>query len=250
MIHYHGSPISGSEFSQLAFAGKHAMVSHAGPDNIDLISEVCQSFVLDNGAFSNWKSGKAFDFGKYAAFVDHWARHPACDWYVIPDVIDGTEQENKDMRTRWANAVDSSIYRKGVPVWHLNESLSILGTLVEQFPMVAFGSAGDFATVGDMKWWSRMAAAMEFCADTEGRPLTKLHGLRMLDPDVFTHLPLSSADSTNVARSAGMDARWIGPYAPASRKTRALLMMERIESHASAKRWAKERGFRNWELFG
>ncbi|EFC1525505.1 hypothetical protein FA868_03075 [Escherichia coli] len=29
-------------------------------------------------------------------------------------------------------------------------------------------------------------------------PMTRRHGLRMINKDIFTHLPLSSTDSTNI----------------------------------------------------
>jgi hypothetical protein len=78
-----------------------------------------------------------------------------------------------------------------------------------------------------------------------------LHGLRMLDPDVFSHLPLASADSTNVSRNVGFDSRWNGPYAPTSKRIRALVMMDRVEMHACARRWCSSTGEqRNFELIG
>ncbi|EAX4635513.1 hypothetical protein A7K80_19270, partial [Salmonella enterica] len=52
--------------------------------------------------------------------------------------------------------------------------------------------------------------------------------------DVFTHIPLSSADSTNVARNISIDKAWKGAYSPASKETRAFTLVERIESHNSA----------------
>lgn len=65
--------------------------------------------------------------------------------------------------------------------------------------------------------------------------ITKLHGLRMLNADIFRHIPLSSADSTNVARNIGIDKAWAkSAYAPASKETRAAILVERIESYNSA----------------
>ncbi|MDR9993265.1 hypothetical protein PTZ59_24650, partial [Enterobacter hormaechei subsp. steigerwaltii] len=66
-------------------------------------------------------------------------------------------------------------------------------------------------------------------------PITKLHGLRMLNADIFRHIPLSSADSTNVARNIGIDKAWDkSAYAPASKETRAAVLVERIEAFNSA----------------
>ena len=71
--------------------------------------------------------------------------------------------------------------------------------------------------------------------DSNGYPITKLHGLRMLNKDIFTHIPLSSADSTNVARNIGIDKAWDkSAYAPASKETRAAVLVERIEAFNSA----------------
>jgi hypothetical protein len=56
----------------------------------------------------------------------------------------------------------------------------------------------------------------------------------MLNPEIFTKLPLSSADSTNVARSIGMDNDWRGQYSPRSKETRTTILVERIEGHNSA----------------
>jgi len=60
-----------------------------------------------------------------------------------------------------------------------------------------------------------------------------LHGLRMLNSRIFTELPLSSADSTNVARNLQIDKAWKGTYLPASLETRTMILVERIESHNS-----------------
>ena len=96
-----------------------------------------------------------------------------------------------------------------------------------------------------------MAEAMGVLCDEQGRPKVQIHGLRMLDNTVFSHFPFSSADSTNVARNCGIDKAWNGPYAPKSADTRALVMMERIEAHASAKVWSGSNGMtQNNDLFG
>lgn len=57
----------------------------------------------------------------------------------------------------------------------------------------------------------------------------------MLNADIFRHIPLPSADSTNVARNIGIDKSWAkSAYAPASKETRAQVLVERIESINSA----------------
>jgi len=82
-----------------------------------------------------------------------------------------------------------------------------------------------------------MARAMRVICDDEGRPLCKLHGLRMLNPEVFTRLPLSSADSTNIGRNVGIDQAWKGSYSPPTKEARAQIMRSRIESVNAPARW-------------
>jgi hypothetical protein len=97
-----------------------------------------------------------------------------------------------------------------------------------------------------------MAEAMNVLCAADGYPTVKIHGLRMLDPVLFSHIPLSSADSTNIARNVGYDERWTGPYVPKSAWVRALVMMDRVEHHASARRWCSTSSGvqQNMELIG
>ena len=229
-----------------AFVARHAMVSFEHPGQMAIAAEICQSVVMDNGAFSAWRQGKLYDFDGYGAWVELWHRHPAVEWHVIPDVIDGSEEQNDAMLKGWPFPKASS-----VPVWHMHESLDRLKRLMA-WPRVALGSSGDFATVGTDRWWGRMCEAMAVLCDEGGRPRVKLHGLRMLDPGVFSKLPLASADSCNVARNVGIDQAWRGTYTPHSRYMRALILMERIERHASAT-WFDPKmvsAYQNMELFG
>lgn len=256
LIHYHGTSFGGETRTRVAvLAGRHACVSFARPEDIEIMAEVCQSFMLDNGAFSAWSRGAPFDMPAYAEWVKAWRLHPGFDWYVMPDVIDDSDgSRNQAMRAEWRNHCEGEMWNEGVPVWHLHESLDLLENWARApWPRrIAFGSSGAYADIGTQKWWGRMAEAMEVCTDSEGRPLKKLHGLRMLDNTITSLVPFASADSTNVARNMGMDKRWYGPYAPSSSYIRALVLMDRIESHASAARWHDGGGLntRNGELFG
>lgn len=85
-----------------------------------------------------------------------------------------------------------------------------------------------------------MAEAMDAICDKEGRPITKIHGLRMLDPAVYSRLPFSSADSTNIAQSVGIDDKWRGTYTPLSKEARAGIMRMRIEAHQSPVFWTRQ----------
>lgn len=245
MIHYHGMPFSGGSKNHLSLATKHAMVSYAEPGSIAEVAELCQSFCLDNGAFSAWKRGLPMDIDGFYEWADAWLRHPGADFAIIPDVIDGSEADN-DALLKDTNGP------QWVPVWHLHETIDRLCRLCDDYPRVALGSSGEYAEPNTRSWWNRMADAMDAITDDEGFPFAKLHGLRMLDPGIFSYIPLASADSTNVARNIGIDIRWTGPYVPKTAKMRAMVIMDRIENHACASRWHK--GFvvkqANFDLIG
>ena len=246
MIHYHGGPVTPLPASLALWQGRHAMVSFARPDQIALAAEVCQSFALDNGAFTYWQKGGRVDVPAYVAWVQEWARHPGFDWAVIPDAIDGGEDENDRLISDW---YDTGL--DGVPVWHLHEPIERLARLASTWPRVALGSSGEYTNVGTHAWWQRIGEAMDDLCDTEGRPPCKLHGLRMLNPTIFSQLPLASADSTSVARNIGLDQKWRGPYAALTPVARAMVLADRIEHHASAARWTRTYGVQhNLDLVG
>jgi hypothetical protein len=196
--------------------------------------EVSQSFMLDNSAFTYWKAGKGeVDFDGYMAWVLSVSRHPGFDFCLIPDVIDGDEQQNYDLVHRWLRCNPRAL---AAPVWHLHESLEWLEWLVDRFWIVALGSSGQWATPGTSGWWTRMAEAMAVACYADGRPKCKLHGLRMLDPEIFTRMPLSSADSTNAGMNAG-SVRCFGHYPAPTAGQRFQAIAARIESHTSAPVW-------------
>lgn len=234
MIHYHGTPISGKAEDAARFLPKrHALVSFAYPSQIGIVADVCQSFVLDNGAFTVWKKGGQLDLEGYYTFVDHWHKHPCFDWALIPDVIDGDEDDNDKLLQQWPNHLE------GVPVWHLHESLDRLNRLSRDYKRVALGSSGEWPTPNAAKWWLRMSEVMDAFCDEQGRPPCKLHGLRMLNPKVFTRLPLASADSTNAGVNSGAKERF-GMYTPPTSGQRANVIADRIEAHNSAPVWERE----------
>lgn len=231
MIHYHGGPISGgASVAARVWAGRHAFVSYAHPEQLEVATEVCQSFAVDNGAFSNWRSDTATDWPGYYRWVESVRKSPSADFAVIPDDITGGEEANNRLIEEWPHGFF------GAPVWHLDESLDRLAWLISEWPRVCLGSSGVWATPGTPGWWQRMHEAMSVACDSEGYPKARLHMLRGLDVSLFS-LPLASADSTNVARNLGIDCRWSGPYEPPSKEWRGIVLAERVEAFQAAQRW-------------
>lgn len=236
MIHYHGLPITPATAARVAVSGGHAFVSFRYQEQLGLALEVCQSFAVDNGAFSAWKSGSpVLDWSPFYAWVEDVHKYPSFDFAVIPDVIDGDEQANDALVDEWPFKARHAFC--GAPVWHMHESIGRLQRLAHAWPRICIGSSGEFSTVGNVKWWGRIGAALNAITDANGLPITKLHGLRMLNPAVFTKLPFGSADSTNIAQNIGIDSAWKGTYTPVNKDARAQVMRDRIESHQSTTFW-------------
>lgn len=254
MIHYHGGPITPVDAAVTLWTGRHAFVAYASRSQTPVAAEVCQSFAFDCSAFTYWKQGGEVDVPGYCAWVREYERHPGFDFAIIPDDIDGTEFDNDQMLAQWT--CGERMRCRGVPVWHLHESFERLDRLcrgVEAgvYERIALGSSGKWATPGTDEWWERMEEVRPVVCDSSGRPRVKLHGLRMLAPTIFSHIPFASADSTNIAQNIGIDKKWTGTYQPLTPKTRALVLAERIENHAAAVTWSRRVGIQqNLELLG
>lgn len=234
MIHYHGLPITPETAAVVVLQAGHGFVSFAEPRNLALAATVCQSFAIDNGAFTAWKKGCPIkDWGSYYDWAAKCRLVPSCDFAVIPDVIDGSEADNDALLTEWP------LPRWfGAPVWHMHESLERLERLASSWPRVCIGSSGEFASIGTASWWARMSRAMRVVCDDEGHPLCRLHGLRMLAPAIFGQLPFASADSTNIGRNIGIDKAWRGTYQPPTKEARAHVLRARIEANNAPPTWS------------
>lgn len=236
MIHYHGTPITPESALAVALAGGHAFVSYSFPLQLATVLECCQSFAIDNGAFGAWQKGAAIsDWTSFYGWAEDCLRYPSCDFAVIPDVIDGDEAANDALIAEWPLA-----RHMGAPVWHMHESLERLVRLASEWSRVCISSSGQYAQVDSPEWHARMRIAMLSVCDPSGRPITKLHGLRMLNPRVFSKYPFASADSTNLGRNIGIDDRWTGSYAPVGngkKAARAAILRQRIEAFNAPVAW-------------
>lgn len=229
MIHYHGGPITPETCALRAWAGRHAFVSWTHQQQMTLAVSITQSFALDNGAFPLWKSGKAVNWNEFYAWIEKWRHHPRFDFAIVPDVIEGSEEENDALAEQWPFP-----RHQAAVVWHTNESPERLERLARTWPRVAIGSSGQFDVSRPKELLARMADVLPRILTPTGHPICKLHGLRMLNPKVFESLPLASADSTNVARNIGIDKAWKGTYLPATKESRTQVLVERIERTNSA----------------
>lgn len=190
MIHYHGTPLT-PRAQLLKMAGRCFCVSAAEPRDLDVCLSIGQSVMLDNGAFSVHTRGIPFDLPGFYAWIEPHLAHP--HWAVVPDVIDGTVEQQRAMVKTWP-------FRKslGMPVWHLGLPINYLLELCDEWERVCFGSTAQFWRIGTDAWCSRMDEA--FNALARRGPMPWIHGLRMLG-QAAGPWPLASADSANVARN-------------------------------------------------
>jgi hypothetical protein len=198
VLHYHGTPITPRSLLR-ELAGRHFCVSYANPEQIAVCHEIGQSVMLDCGAYTSWTQGKPTDSPAYYDWCYRWLAYQST-WAVIPDVIDRDEHINDQLIEEWPFG------SRGAPVWHMHESLERLRRLCEEWPRVCIGSSGQYTDMRTSRWHRRMAAAMDtVCVD--GRAITWLHLMRGLAM-CGSEYPLSSADSTNIARNhAGSPTR-------------------------------------------
>lgn len=191
MIHYHGTPIT-PVFALYELAGRHFCVSHAHPHDVTRCHQIGQSVMLDNGAFSKWKSGKATNWTAYYAWAEQWLAYPTT-WAVIPDEIDAGAQMQDALLKEWPFG------QKGAPVWHLDEPIDRLLRLVDEWPKVCIGSTAEYAVVLSPTWQRRIDEMWNAVAKKR-RFLPWLHMLRGMQLS-GKKWPFASVDSTDIARN-------------------------------------------------
>lgn len=165
--------------------------------------------MLDNGAFSFWRGARVPDWPSFYDWAEPWLDCPTT-WAVIPDVIDGSEEENDALIVSWWQRR----LPKGAPVWHLHESFDRLRRLAHGYERVCFGSSGAYREVGTDAWHRRVTEAFDVVADEDGR-VGWFHMLRGMSLS-GRHYPFASVDSSDVAQNHNrpqntaltMAARW------------------------------------------
>lgn len=234
MIHYHGTPITPRSVLY-ELHGRNFCVSFADPRDVKVSHEIGQSVMLDNGAFSYWKRNQIQDTPRdwkaYYRWVEPWLTYHTT-WAVIPDTINGTEEDNGRLIADWLYHVKR--FKQSAPVWHLHESFDYLERLTSNFERVCFGSSGDYAQVGTARWNNRVNEAFNRICKGSGRPPCWIHMLRGMSLSGSVY-PFASVDSTDVARNheqspgraLAMAVKWDALQCPATwtpQPTQSLLL--------------------------
>jgi len=190
-VHYHGTPITPLAVLH-SLAGRSFCVSWNHPAQVKLCHAIGQSVLLDNGAFNYWSSGLCPDWSEYYRFAEQWLVYHTT-WAIIPDVIDGSEDDNDRLIAEWPHG------QRGAPVWHMHESIARLIRLADTWSRVCIGSSAQFRTVGSPAWHQRMIEAMNALCGNGPAPVW-LHMLRGMQCSEWGY-PFASVDSTDIARN-------------------------------------------------
>lgn len=188
-MHYHGTPITPMS-ALYELAGRCFCVSFAAPGDIKRCHAIGQSVMLDNGAFSFWKSGKPVDWEGYYTWTEEWLACPTT-WAVIPDVIEAGPEVQDALIEQWPHG------GKGAPVWHMHEPLDRLARLTDEWPLVCIGSSAEYEVVLSPIWERRMDSAWNAIAR---RWTPRVHLLRGMQCS-GERWPFYSVDSTDIARN-------------------------------------------------
>lgn len=154
--------------------------------------QIGQSVMHDNGAFSMFTRKRPVDWNRYYDWLQTRLAHP--HWAVVPDVIDGDEDMQRELVAQWPYPPSIS-----APVWHMGLSLDYLAELSDNWPRICFGSTAQFWDVGGDDWARRCDEAFNLLS-RQHRHLPWIHMLRGLS-QAGKQWPFASADSVNVARN-------------------------------------------------
>lgn len=230
MIHYHVTPIGGTNTAvSRIIQSKFALVSYARPDQLNVVLEYCSGFILDNGAYSAWRRGEEMNWDEYAQWVNKISTHPAYQFAILPDVINGTEAENDEL-------LEQHQLPYGVPVFHQGESFDRLERLAGNYPIIAISSVEK--SIPSISFNSWINAVFQRLTDDLGVPRVKVHGLRMLNPEIFTRYPFSSADSSYLGQTCADESKFTGSLRPISTEVRAAVLIDRVEAYQAPWRYA------------
>lgn len=188
-----------------------------GGKQLDLLIEAVGDdamLLVDNGAYSVFtENEKRKKDGREMIVVDEdywlgferWATEicEACPQaiVVIPDVIEGSALENRELRN-WFMCSETIPSERMMPVWHMHDPMWYLADMVESgFQWVALGSSGKFWKPQSPEWRARIKAAMRVFEIMERQGEHRPHVHMMRAQHQHQHYDFDSSDSTNIARN-------------------------------------------------
>lgn len=196
MIKVHVTPITPKSIFDKFLKDESVLINYLRPENYKAAvkDNHCKYIYIDNGAYTYFRKGITPNYDNFY----HWLENKEYDYFFIPDVIDGNEQDNNNLIELMPNKFKA----KSIPVYHLHEDLSRLDYLMNKdFTYIALGASGKYWNVGSDIWFDRMDEIMKILCNSNGYPKVRIHALRCLNPKVFIYFPFYSADSSNLAQN-------------------------------------------------
>lgn len=154
--------------------------------------------MLDSGAYSAWRAGKAVDFKEYMAYLKYLIqRFPGADFeYVNLDVIGDGKASYRNWRTMRDEGLNP------MPVWHLTTAHTWLEKYLKLTNRVAlswFGAMPFKRRILSLDHiWSR------YILGPDGAPTVNVHGMGVADFRILLRYPWATIDSTSWLLTAAM----------------------------------------------
>jgi hypothetical protein len=177
--------------------------------------------MLDSGAFTVWTKGARIDLDSYIEFC---LAHPQVDVYINLDVIPGspkvskppTPQEVDDCaKETWKNylkMIRRLPIEKVMGVYHQGESMKWLERYLDfKAPYVGLGNVAMAMEENRLAWFRSVRSML---MGSDGKAVTKLHGLGVTSFRSMKAMPWYSVDSASWIRSASYGT----VYVPMMRK--------------------------------
>lgn len=214
-----------------SLAGRSFCVSYAHPEQLHQVGPLVPEqgiLLLDNGAFTTWRQGKQFDEAGFWSWANEAQEIYPQAVAVIPDVIDGTEEENWVAAARAIRGGLAEFPERTMFCWHTNDSLEQLTKACLLFNFLAIGSCQEHDIQTRYQAFLeriREANAQIEYVDTFYGRRPWVHVMRGLGK-AHDFIRFDSADSSNLARN-----HWRYKGQPGH----VQLMADRIEAKATRK---------------
>lgn len=230
----HGLPITPTALLP-QLRGESFCVSFADRRQVNEAVELVDKngiLVLDNGAFTHWRSGKCkIDAPAYFAWANAIQARSEVAVAVIPDVIEGSEEAN------WEEAAaavhkHSAYTDRLMFIWHMNESLEQLARACRLFNFVGIGSCAEYDVQKNRAGYDfrlKEAAAVIYSVEAifGRRPWIHLmRGLAVLEGALW----VNSADSSNIARNHCRTKHEAGHVAKFANRIRSAVMRAMVDA--------------------
>ncbi len=190
MIHYLCSPIYPRTLFDKVMPGRNALVSYYRNDQINLCEKVCNSILIDNGAYSYWNKGIIKN--NWDNFYKWLETHPKRAGFFIPDNIEGDPRINDFF-------IKECPFKDGIPVFHSHDNLDKLEWIISDFKYMAISSSYEKG-IPNIELLQKLHNMMKIICDKDGYPKVKVHYLGSFNQNILGRYPFYSCDSSEFNR--------------------------------------------------